>query len=88
MRQQQLTKTQQQIYDLVRRRPRTAKELHATVWWLHPQDAPDVSVIKAHVWHANRRLAGRGERIVGEWGGDRRKDPVEALYRLEIGGAA
>jgi hypothetical protein len=69
----------QQIYDLVRRRPRTADELLALIWQIHPQDAPDRSAIKAHVWHLNRRL--QGERIRGEWGGATDGNR-EGLYRL------
>jgi hypothetical protein len=58
-----LTPIPQQIYDLVRRRPRTKTELIAAIWWIHPQDAPDPSTIKAHIWHANQTLRNRGEAI-------------------------
>jgi hypothetical protein len=50
---------------LVKRRPRTVAELHAAVWWVHPQDAPKRNAIKAHIWLLNRELV--GERVVGEW---------------------
>lgn len=73
-----LTPTQQQIYDLVRRRPRTADEIISALWWVHPQDAPKRSCIKAHVWHLNQRLKAHGERVCGDWGGGPRR---EALYR-------
>lgn len=67
----------QQIYDLVRRRPRTASELLAEIWWVHPQDAPHRSAIKAHIWHANRVLATRGEKIQATRG-----HHCETPYRL------
>jgi|HubBroStandDraft_2_1064218.scaffolds.fasta_scaffold618831_1 hypothetical protein len=74
-----LTPIGQQIYDLVKRRPRTADELLALIWQIHPQDAPRRSAIKAHVWHINRRL--KGYRIKGEWGGNSRVQR-DGLYRL------
>jgi hypothetical protein len=75
----ELTPIPRKIYELVKRRPRTVSELIAEIWWIHPQDAPQRSAIKAHVWHANQRL--KGERIVGEWGGDH-TSPSEGLYRI------
>lgn len=74
-----LTPIPQQIYDLVRVRPRTVDELIAAIWWIHPQDAPRRSTIKAHVWHANQRLKPFNQRIVGDWGGARER---VAYYRL------
>ena len=61
-----LTPIEQQIYELVRKRPRTTQELIAQIWWIHPQDAPDPSNIKAHVWHLNQALKTRGERIASQ----------------------
>ena len=72
-----MTPIERQIYDLVRRRPRTASELMALVWQLHPQDAPDRSNIKSHVWHMNRELRARGEMIRSVRGSH-----VEEPYRL------
>ena len=57
---------QRQIYELVKKRPRTVDELMAALYWLHPADAPDRTVIKAQVWHINRRLT--DGRIVGSRG--------------------
>lgn len=72
-----LTPIPQKIYDLVRKRPRTKTELIEQIWWVHPQDAPMPSVIKAHIWHANRVLKPRGEKIAGARG-----HRVELPYRL------
>lgn len=57
----------QKIYDLIRKRPRTVREIMDSIWWIHPQDAPQRDCIKAHIWQINRKLI--GERIVGEKGG-------------------
>ncbi len=54
-----MTPIERQIYEMVRKRPRTATELIAAIWWVHPQDAPQRANIKAHVWHLNRELASR-----------------------------
>lgn len=70
-----------QIYEAVARRPRSTSELIALVWWLHPQDAPHKSTIKAHVWRINRAIRDRGERIIGEWGGDH-TTRSDSVYRL------
>jgi integrase len=67
----------QQIYDLVKRRPRTARELIAEIWWIHPQDAPKLRSIKAHIHLLNRRLRGRGEQIKSTRGAH-----CEMPYRL------
>lgn len=83
-----LTPIPQQIYDLVRRRPRSPAELIAAIWWAHPQDAPAPSAIKAHIWHANQVLRQRGERIVGSWGGayDGHRDSRYRLVKSPIVG--
>jgi hypothetical protein len=58
-----LTKTQQNIYVAVDERPRTARELIDATWWVHPQDAPQLSCIKAHINQMNRKLCYRGLQI-------------------------
>lgn len=70
----------EQIYELVKKRPRTASEIIAAIWWVHPQDAPDRSAIKAHVWLLNQQL--NGERVVGEWGGMAGRESVYRLVKL------
>jgi hypothetical protein len=71
-----LTRTQQLIFDAVRRRPRTVSELINLVWWIHPQDAPQRSTIKAHVWHLNRRLRPHGLAVRSARGGNHQRDVV------------
>lgn len=75
-----MTPIPQRIYDLVKRRPRTCSELIAAIWWIHPQDAPDRSAIKAHVWQANRALRSTGQRITADRGGSH--DRGEQPYRV------
>lgn len=72
-----MTPIEQQIYELVRKRPRTATELMAAIWWIHPQDAPQRANIKAHVWHLNRTLKPKGE-IIRATRGSHQEEP----YRL------
>lgn len=79
----QLTHTQQRIYDLVQRRPRTGRELHALIWWMHPQDAPPHTVIKAHVWQLNRKLKPYGLEVRAPRGGDYHDRFREAPYALQ-----
>ena len=74
-----LTPVQQQIYDLVRRGPKTATELMGFIYWMHPAEAPHRSTIKANVWHMNQRLRARGECIRAERG-RHRETPYE-LHR-------
>jgi hypothetical protein len=63
-----LTPIPAQIYELVRRRPRTKSEIIDAIWWLHPAEAPQPSAIKAHIWHANQVLKARGEKIISTRG--------------------
>ncbi len=90
-----LSPIEQQIYDLVRIRPRTRSELMALIWWIHPQDAPHPSNIKAHVWRINRKIRRWGETIHSTRGGYRgwvmghRRHPayyIEQPYTLVTNG--
>jgi hypothetical protein len=58
-----LTPLQQEIYELVTRRPRTAAQLYGIVYQLRPQP-PAISVIKATIYKINCKLCYRGERIM------------------------
>lgn len=79
-----LTKTQKQIYDLVKQRPRTPRELIEAIHWQHPQDMPDIFVIKAHIWHLNQKLRSQGVCIRGSWGGDTKdRGSVYELRKLD-----
>lgn len=67
-----LTDTQERIYKLVQIRPRTSKELAAQIWWEHPLDAPNLSVIKAQVWHLNQQIKKIGQVVRANRGGNAR----------------
>jgi hypothetical protein len=60
-----VTKTQELIYQLVKRRPRTTAQLMDLIYWMHPQDAPHKDVIKAQVWHLNQVLKQTNQRVCG-----------------------
>ena len=75
-----LTPTQQTIYEMVRERPRSPQDLMDAIYWIHPQDAPKRSCLKAHVWHLNRRIKLLGEVVRGSWGGSR--ENRDSLYQL------
>lgn len=77
-----LTFTQQLIYELVSERPRSTKELHALIWAIYPQDAPPYSVIKAHVWHLNKKLKLFGLEVRAPRGGDYRGRFRNSVYSL------
>jgi len=62
-----LTRTQQQIYDLVRRRPRTTDQLHWLLWQLYAAaDTPQRACVKAHVYWLNCKLCYCGERVTAK----------------------
>src|SRR5262245_31071054 len=55
---------QQEIYDLISHRKRTARELADRLWCLYPEcDRPQLKCIASHIYQANRKLCYRGERI-------------------------
>jgi len=76
-----LTEKTQLIFDAVKRRPRTVKELIEIIWWPHPQDGnPDT--VKAHVWHLNQRLRSAGLKVRALGGGNGKEMKLEREYRL------
>lgn len=76
-----MTPIEKQIYELVSKRPRTATELIAQIWWIHPQDAPRRSNIKAHVWHLNQSLKNRGE-MIRSVRGTHQEEPYRLVQHL------
>jgi hypothetical protein len=70
------------IIELLLKRPRTVSQL-MTALYLHDADRPARSAIKAHVRLANRILAAKGWRIIGEHGGYRpARGTIETTYRI------
>lgn len=76
-----LPRIKQQIFDCLKRGPRTIAEIKSHVWQIHPQDAPSDKCIAVHISQL-RRL---GYRITCPHGGDHRRGPQP--YRLDGGGA-
>lgn len=75
-----LPRIKQQIFDFLKRGPRTTDQIKAHIWQIHPQDAPSDKCISMHISQMRRMLAGQYE-IECEWGGSHRRGQQPYVLR-------
>lgn len=60
----QMPRIRQRIFDLLARHGEIHKEvLHTAIWGSDPNGGPEMSVLRAHVWHLNRELRPYGQAV-------------------------
>lgn len=79
-----LPRVKQQIFDCLRRGPRTITEIKSWVWQIHPQDAPCDKCIAVHISAMRRMLAREYEIICARGGGLGRGQQPYVLRPLKM----